>query len=126
MIETMTELPDGVVGLRFSGRVSADDYTSVALPAMEAALAGPAKVRLVVVIDADFDTFEAGALWEDAKFGLGSGLAHLSKWERTALVTDADWARHAISLLGWMMPGDVKVFPLAQLDDAVDWTGATS
>jgi len=73
------------------------------------------------VIDADFDRFEAGAIWEDLKFGLASGLAHLSKWERTALVSDADWARHAVGLLGWMMPGELRVFPLAEQADAVVW-----
>jgi SpoIIAA-like len=50
-----------------------------------------------------------------------AGLTHLSKWECTALVSDADWARHAISLFGWLVPGDVRVFPLAELEEAKAW-----
>jgi stage II sporulation SpoAA-like protein len=121
VIELIEELPAGVVELRFSGEVTRDDYTRVALPALEALVKGDAKVRMLVVIDADFDKFGAGAIWEDLKFGLGSGLTHLLKWERTALVSDADWARQAITLFGWMVPGDIEVFPLAQLDEATSW-----
>ena len=63
-------------------------------------------------------------MWEDMKFGLGTGLTHLSKWERMALVSDADWVRHAISLFGWMVPGDVRVFPLAEQSEATAWLKA--
>ena len=121
MIEPLSELPDGVIGFRFSGRVSQDEYRSVLLPALQQRMDSGDKVRLAIVIDNDFDRFDAGALWEDMKFGFGSGLTHLSAWERMALVADADWVRHAIALFGWLVPGEVKVFPLDQLDTAKAW-----
>jgi hypothetical protein len=121
MIDALSDLPDGVIGFRFSGHVSKDEYRSVLLPALTERLDSRDKVRLAIVIDDDFDRFEAGALWEDMKFGFGSGLTHLSAWERMALVSDADWVRHAIALFGWLVPGDVKVFPLDQLDTAKAW-----
>jgi SpoIIAA-like len=121
MIELIDALPDRVIGFRFSGDVSRDEYTQVVLPALKERLKGDDGVRLLVLIDQDFDKFEPGALWEDVKFGLGPGLAHLSKWERTALVSDAPWVRHAITLFGWMVPGDVRVFTLSQLEEAKTW-----
>ena len=121
MIEPLSDLPDGVVGFRFSGHVSKDEYRSVLLPALKGRLDKGDKVRLAVVIDDDFDRFEAGALWEDMRFGLGSGITHLSSWERMALVSDADWVRHAITLLGWLVPGEVRVLPLDQLEAAKEW-----
>jgi hypothetical protein len=36
-------------------------------------------------------------------------------------VGDADWLRHSISALGWMMPGEVKMFGTAEADAARDW-----
>jgi len=117
----MSDVPEGVIGFRFSGQVTKAEYTETVLPALQTAMKGDERVRTLVVIDDGFDKFEPGALWEDVKFGLGSGITHLSKWERTALVSDKDWARHAITLLGWMVPGDVKVFPLAELGDARTW-----
>jgi hypothetical protein len=121
MIDELDDLPRGVLGFRFSGHVTRDEYRQRLLPPLKACLDRGQKVRLLVVIDDDFDQFEAGALWEDLKFGLGSGLGHLSAWERMALVSDADWVRHAITLFGWLVPGDVRVFPLAALDDATAW-----
>jgi hypothetical protein len=76
---------------------------------------------LAIAIDADFDRFEAGAVWEDLKFGFGPGLAHHSAFERMAMVSDADWVRHAIGLFGWLVPGDVRVFPLSELGGARTW-----
>src|SRR5688572_10527756 len=80
MIDLIGDLPDGVAGFRMSGHVSGDDYKQVVLPLMKENMAKAGGIRLLVVIDADFDRFEAGAMWEDMKFGLGSGLTHLSKW----------------------------------------------
>jgi hypothetical protein len=40
-----------------------------------------------------------------------------------ALVSDADWVRHAMGLFGWMVPGEARVFPLAQLEEAKAWLG---
>ena len=126
MIEPLSDLPDGVIGFRFSGHVSKDEYRSVLLPLLEEHIDSGDKIRLAVLIDNDFDRFEAGALWEDMKFGFGSGLTHLSSWERMALVSDADWVHHAIALFGWLVPGEVKVFPLAQLNAAKQWLAGTS
>jgi hypothetical protein len=123
MIERVDALPDNVDGLRFSGHVSREEYKQVVLPLLHECLARGGGIRLLIVIDAGFDRFEAGALWEDLKFGLGPGL-ELSRWERIALVSDADWAHHAITLFGWLVPGDVKVYPLAEQDDAVTWLAA--
>jgi hypothetical protein len=121
MIERLTDVPDDVVGFRMSGHVTRDEYTDVILPVFRERLRGDEGVRTLVVIDGGFEKFEPGALWEDLKLGLGPGIAHLSKWKRTALVSDAGWAHHAIALFGWMMPGEVRVFPLGELDEARSW-----
>jgi hypothetical protein len=124
MIEPLTDVPDGMIGFRLSGHVKRDEYERVLLPAMQERLDDDEKIRLLIVIDAGFDRFDAGAMWEDLKFGFGSGLRHLSLWERMALVSDADWVRRSIALFGWIVPGDVRVFPLDQLDEAKGWLGA--
>jgi hypothetical protein len=121
MIELLADLPDDVIGFRFSGHVTRDEYTHTLLPVLKQRIEGDGKIRMLVLIDDAFEKFETGALWEDAKFGLGSGLTHLGKWERTALASDTEWARHAIGLFGWMVPGDVRVFPLAEVDAAQAW-----
>ena len=58
--------------------------------------------------------------WQDAKLGLH----HHGKWQRAAIVTDADWIRHIAGLFGWMVPGKFEVFPLAERDAAISWVAA--
>ena len=89
VIERLSDLPDDVIGFRMSGHVTRDEYTDVILPVFRERLRGDDGVRTLVVIDEGFEKFEPGALWEDLKLGLGPGIAHLSKWKRTALVSDA-------------------------------------
>ena len=64
-----------------------------------------------------------GAIWEDAKFGVRLAIPHLSAWERTAVVSDVPWIHRAIATFGWMQPGELRVFPLDEAEEAKAWLG---
>lgn len=119
VLTLMADLPAGVVGVEAHGEVTSDDYERVLVPAVEAARATSrdGKVRLMYVLGPEFPDYTAGAAWEDTKLGLG----HLRSWERIAIVGDADWLRRAVRGLGWLMPGEIKVFAMEQLDGAREW-----
>ena len=36
-------------------------------------------------------------------------------------MTDADWLENSIKALGWMMPGEIKVFDDDEADEAKAW-----
>ena len=38
-----------------------------------------------------------------------------------AIVTDTDWIARATGLFAWMIPGEARVFPLAELEVAKTW-----
>jgi hypothetical protein len=118
MIKELSGLPTGVIGFEASGKLSAEDYRDVILPALERAAAA-GEVRFVVVIPA-FHGMSGGALWQDLKVGV----EHLRAWKRIALVTDIEWMSHMTELFGWMTPGEVRHFPLAQRDEAIAWAAA--
>jgi len=118
MIKELSGLPDGVIGFEATGQLRAEDYRDVVLPALERAAAG-GEVRFVVVIG-EFGGMSGGALWQDRKVGV----EHLRAWKRIAVVTDIEWMDHMITLFGWMTPGEVRHFPLAQRDDAIAWAAA--
>jgi hypothetical protein len=122
MIEPLEGMPPGVVGLRASGKVSAEDYRSVLAPTLDHALAEAKKIRLVYELGADYEGFESGGVWQDLRLGA----SHFNSFERMALVTDVDWMRHAANTLGFLMPGEIKVFPLAERDAAVAWAAGSS
>src|SRR5262249_39228474 len=118
MIKELNGLPTGGIGFEASGKLSAEDYRDVLLPALERAAAA-GDVRFVVVIP-EFHGMSGGALWQDLKVGV----EHLRAWKRIALVTDIEWMSHMTALFGWMTPGEVRHFPLAQRDEAIAWAAA--
>ena len=115
MITELTDMPEGVIGFETSGKLEAEDYRDVLLPAVERA-AGAGGVRIVIVIPS-FDGLSAEAMWEDRRWASRT----CRVWKRIALVTDVEWMRQMTSMFGWMTPGDVKHFPLAERDAAVAW-----
>ncbi len=120
MIEPMENLPDAVLGFRADGQITASDYTDVLKPAIDAVLQRGADVRIVLEFG-EWSGMSGGAMWEDLKMGI----ERFTKWKRIALVTDIDWMRHATDLFGWMTPGDVKTFALAEHDAAVAWAASS-
>ena len=120
MIKQLNGLPAGVVGFEVADTINAEDYRDVILPALERAAAG-GEVRFVIVIP-EFHGMSGGALWQDLKVGV----EHFRAWKRIALVTDIDWMKHMTTLFGWMTPGEVRTFPLAQRDEAFAWAAAES
>lgn len=120
MIELLSNLPESIVGIAASGHVSASDYETVLVPAIEAALRKRGKVRLLYVLGSDFTGFTPGAMWEDAKLGL----AHFSAWERVAVVTDVTWVANAISMFKFVMPCPVQAFAIKDRAKAEVWIAA--
>jgi SpoIIAA-like len=115
MLSELTDVPAGVIGFEATGKLRAEDYRDILLPALERA-ARSGDVRFVIVIQ-DFDGLTPGALWQDLKIGV----EHLRAWKRIALVTDIEWMTHMTALFGWLTPGEVKTFSLAQRADALAW-----
>jgi hypothetical protein len=120
MVERITDMPEGTLGFRVDGDVEREDYTKLLRPALEDAMASGQPLRTLYVIE-DLDDMETGALWEDSKLGFDLGIRHHKQWERSAIVTDIEWMARATKLFAWMIPGEVRVYPLAELEDAKRW-----
>jgi hypothetical protein len=119
MVERIEEMPAGTIGFRVVEKLTGDDYREQIEPVIGAA-AETGEVRLLFEIDAGFG-MDAGAVIEDAKTGLKSGLGRMKAWKRTAVVTDVDWIRKAMKAFGFMAPGEVRVFEPAELGAAKVW-----
>ena len=115
----MTDMPAGTLGFRVTGDVEREDYDNVLTPELNRALeAGP--LRTLYVIET-LDEIEPSALWADSKLGFDLVVRHRAAWARSAIVTDLDWMARATKLFAWMIPGEVGVFPLAELEQAKSW-----
>ena len=121
MIEVLQDLPAGVVGIRVSGRVTADDFHQFK-PNLDGMLDSD-EIRFIEVIGPDYEGISPGGLLADVKQGFGT-IKHLRAFKRTAVVTDREWMAHAVHALAWMIPGEVAVFGLDQLDAAKQWAAS--
>ncbi|HSD10470.1 MAG TPA: STAS/SEC14 domain-containing protein [Candidatus Binatia bacterium] len=117
MVEIIPDVPDNVIAIRARGTVTASDYESVIIPAIESKLARHDKLRILYHLGSDFSGFEARAVWHDAKVGL----EHFGAWERLAVVSDVEWVRGVTRLFGVAIPGRVRVYRNAELDSALAW-----
>jgi len=78
------------------------------------------EIRFVEVIGPDYEGFGPGGLFADFKQGF-STLKHIRAFKRTAVVSDKEWVAHTMHALGWMIPGEVAVFGMDELEAAKQW-----
>jgi SpoIIAA-like len=123
MVERLADMPPGTIGFRAAGEIQREDYDNVLRPELERAIAEGRGLRTLYVIE-KIDEIEPTALWADAKLGLGLGIRHHRDWVRSAIVTDIEWIARATRMFGWMIPGDVRVFPLDALEQAKVWVAS--
>jgi hypothetical protein len=121
MIERLADVPPGVLGFRLSGKLTREEYLDgLTRPILEALESGQ-RLNLLFEIDDAFAGLDAAALWEDVKAVGSIGLKHRQAWGRMALVTDKDWIRHGAGALGWLSPGELRVFEPPERDSALAW-----
>lgn len=121
MIETIPDLPGHVVGVRVSGPVTADDYETVLIPAIEDAIKNHGPVRLLYVLNCHMSDFSLAAMWDDAKLGL----SHLRDFHRIAVVTDDHFVRATLGAFKFAMPGTIKIFAADDEEAATEWLTAS-
>jgi SpoIIAA-like len=120
VIERLTDMPPGTLGFRAAGEIEREDYDEVLVPELRRAVEGGGGLRTLYLIE-DLEEIEPGALWADSKLGFDLGVRHHEAWVRSAIVTDISWMARATKFFAWMIPGEARVFPRAELQQAKAW-----
>ena len=111
--------PDDVVALRAEGVITSDDYQETLIPALEEKISAGGKVKLLYWCGPEFKGFSAGAMWNDARFGI----TYWGDFTKIAVVSDVKWVRQSVKLFAPLMRAPVQVFHDAEIDDAKRWIG---
>jgi stage II sporulation SpoAA-like protein len=120
VIERLTDMPPGTIGFRAAGEIEREDYDEVLTPELRRALDAGDGLRTLYLIE-DIDEIEPRALWADSKLGFDVGVRHRDAWIRSAIVTDIAWMVQATKLFLWMIPGEARLFPTSELEQAKAW-----
>jgi hypothetical protein len=117
MIEIISDMPENVVAVTVSGKVTGEDYDKVLIPTLEEKLKKHKKIRLLYHLGIDFSGFTAEAMWDDAKVGI----RRLTAFEKIAVVSDVDWIVGAVKVFGFIIPCPVRIFGNEGLHEAKAW-----
>jgi hypothetical protein len=125
MVERLHDMPPGTLGFRATGQITREDYAGVLVPELHQALEDGGRLRTLYVIE-DLDEIEPSALWADSQLGFDLAVRHHGAWERSAIVTDIEWMARATRMFAWMIPGEARVFPLAEVEQAKAWVAGAA
>ena len=117
MLKVISDLPENVLGIEAEGEVTGTDYENVLIPAVDEKLKANKKMHFLYYLGSGFTGFSLKAMMDDA----GVGIKNFSAWERVALVSDHQLINTLMKFFGHMLPGKVKVFSNAELDEAKKW-----
>ncbi len=117
MIEVLPESQGKFLWVRARGKITSRDYEEVLIPRLESAIQEQGKVRLLCQVEEDFQGMEAGAMWDDTKFGM----KHRKDFEKMALVGGTRWMDWLMKLFSPLMEGELKAFSQEQLQEAWEW-----
>jgi hypothetical protein len=115
--EALEGLPGDVVALKVSGIVTSQDYRDMLIPLVDGKLTSHDKLKVLIVIDDDFISYSPEAAWDDTRFGF----SHWADFSRIAVVTDIGWIRTATRLFAPLMPAELHIFALDELEEAKRW-----
>jgi hypothetical protein len=106
MIEFMSESSGNVTGIRATGKLTDADYKQTLIPRLESLFGEHGKVNVLFYMD---ESFEGWDLDDRADF------------EKLAVVGGPAWVDWCIKLGGFLMKGEIRIFPVDQLDRAWNW-----
>lgn len=116
MYEILNGSSGKVVGVKVSGRLSADDIKALGqhLETVIKETGGP--IRLLADMT-DYDGMDFAAFWEDLAFSL----THMRDFERVVAVGDQTWIEWWIKAANPLVKAEARHFPPDQIDAAWAW-----
>ena len=109
--------PDNVLAIRAEGTITRKDYEETLIPLALEKIGTHGKVKMLYWCGPGFEGFSAGAMWDDARFGL----MHMTDFSKIAFVSDVKWLRKAMKLFAPLVRMPVQLFHDGDIEDAKVW-----
>jgi len=113
----MKDVPGNIAAFRASGQVNREDFEKVVIPAVNEKVKEYGELNYLMLIDTPVKNFSGGAWLEDILLGIKK----LTRWHRTAILTDSDAINWFTDVFSFLAPGEFKGFYPEQLPAAIEW-----
>jgi len=117
MIGVLPDLPPNVAGFRAYGEVTKDDFEKVIFPEVKKHREQTGKLNFVLYVDTPLKNFSVGAWIRD----IWLGMKQFASWRKIAIISDVEKIRNFTDNISFLLPGEYKGFPVAQLAAAIRW-----
>ncbi|MDQ7091874.1 MAG: STAS/SEC14 domain-containing protein [Methylococcales bacterium] len=117
MIEIRPETENNLLVIQMTEKVTTQDYKEILIPRFEQHLQTHKKISTVVYLPSDFQGWELGAMWLDAKFGF----QHKNEFDKIAIVGNQRWIRGLVKMAACLISGVVKLYGETELKTAIEW-----
>ena len=117
MLKHIQEMPAGTLGFEATDKVDDDDFEDIVEPVLRREIAAGRAIRMLYLLGPQLLEYEGEALGDQLKFAA----RHAKSYERVAVVSDQEWLRPALGVLSALVPGQLRAFPLDQLEQAKEW-----
>ena len=116
MLSMTTDDERGLIEITVDGTITVADFDRVQAE-LERMFETHKQLNAVEVIRSFSPTFDPALWWRDLTWGFG----HIHKFARATVVTDSGWIGPVTRAVSALMPAEVRVFPLAELEAARRW-----
>jgi len=117
MVEVKQDINKDIIEIELSGKVTAQDYEEVLIPAIEEKLKTSEKLNVLYHVGKDFDEYELKAMYDDAK----AGFQFFSNWNKIAVVSDVQWIINGAKIFAFTTLGSMRTFSNDELEIARAW-----
>jgi hypothetical protein len=119
MLEQLKNTPNTMVGFRVKSEITKEDFDQIALPAIAELVQRTDKLNYLLILDTPAKIPTTTDWIKEAMVTLNN----LNKWNRVAIVTDADIIQPYAELFSKIIPGEFKGFSHNELHEAIQWVG---
>ncbi|MDX8397096.1 MAG: STAS/SEC14 domain-containing protein [Mariprofundaceae bacterium] len=117
MIEVMPETEKNILVVKATAKLTAQDYETVLIPHLEKILEEYGTIKVVLYLSPDFQGWELGAAWDDAKFGV----QHRKLVDKIAVVGAKKWLEWITKAGAFFLSGEIKAYKECELLSAIEW-----
>ena len=115
MLSHRVDPETGIIEILIDGPTDSECYRAL-IQDMDAQIARMGQIRVLEIVR-DLGWVSPAVWWED----LGWSFRHLKDISRAAVVTDKSWIGPIVTMMSGVMVAEVRVFGLAELDEARVW-----